>query len=375
MKTLPHSYSRISAALACPLSYQFYLARAARGIEAEILQVGSLVHLFAEKYAERCIAIKQPSDIGSVTALARACYESMRQEYQSRGEAFLGELAYEKALDTLIRPFAETRLFDHEHIAEIESRTAITRDLQVCAWDAPDAWFRARLDRLEFPELDTARIVDYKTGFNPEADPLQMEIYAWLVMLIYPHLTSVTCELDYVRFNVQKFRTFTRDQWPWLHERILGITTRVEAIEDFTPAPGLHCAYCDYRRDCTARAVVPGEVETLDEARQAIEAISLLSRDLDDAKERLRAYCVANGVVEHNGAAWGIHSQGGMGFDDAAEFIDACEGAGIDPKPYLTVNNTKTKSAKARKALAAVSHLLVNRASTVFKGKKIGGDE
>lgn len=375
MKTTPHSYSRIRLALSCPLAYRNYLNRESRGTEEHLAQVGSLVHLFAERYASHCMAANTTSDLASVERIARGCYGAMLAEYSGLRRPFLGELAYIEVLDELIRPFAQNHLFDATNIVEVESFTAVDRSLTPCAWDDEDTWVRARLDLVTFPTADSARVTDYKTGFNPEADPLQMQIYAWLMLAVYQHLKSVECELDYVRFNVQKYQTYTREQFPWLDERIRGILAYVESIEDFPAAPGIHCLHCDYRAGCPAKATIPNTVASLAEAHQAVEAISLLQRDLEDAKAGLRQWCVDNGPVEHNGTVWGVHAQGGMGYDDAKEFAEAALIHNINPYPYLTVNGTKTKTKKAQQELKPLAHLLVNKRSTVFAGKKAGRED
>lgn len=368
----PHSYTRVSLAMKCPAAYRFYLDRTERGIENELLQVGSFVHEFAEAYTKHLIATQQTTDVMAALQIAGWVYDAMRADYAARNAPFLGRAEADAAISKLIIPFVDNHVFDVDRIAEVESLTAVDRELRPCAWDAPDAWFRARFDLLVFPTDTTARITDYKTGFNPEADPLQGQIYSWLLLQIYPQIESVEVELDYVRFNVQKYVTYTRAQWPWLNERIQGLCAYAESLTAFDAAPGLHCLHCDYRAQCTAKANVPGAVTTLADAQQAIEAISLLSRDLDDAKERLRPFCVENGPVEHNGVVWGIHAQGGMGYDDAAEFIAAAEENEIDPKPYLKVDNQKCNSKKAQAALKAIEHLRVNKRSLKFYGKKAG---
>ena len=375
MKKTPHSYSRVKNALTCPAAYRYYLERQPTGVEAVILQEGSLFHAFAERYAKHCMDENQQTDIGTARHIARTAFEDMRAEYVARREHFLGELDFERVVDTLVMPFAESHLFDVANIAEVESLTAVDRSLAIVEWDSPEAWFRARLDLVVFPEPRTGKVIDYKAGFSPEADELQMEFYAWLMLSIYAHLDAVECELDFVRFNVQKSVTFTREQLPWLDEKLRGILDRVDAIEEFAAAPGIHCLHCHYRGVCDAKASLPQGVTTIHEARQTVEAISLLQRDLEDAKANLRAWCVEHGPVEHNSTVWGIHAQGGMGYDDAKAFADAATELGINPFPYLSVNGTKVKTKKAQKKLAPLAHLQVNKRSTVFTGKKAGKED
>lgn len=379
MKTiLPHSYSRIKQALTCPLAFEKYLNREDTGVEAEVLQVGSLFHAFAEAYARHCVEQRVSTDIGVARHIARQVFDEMARDYAARQEHCIGEIVFERTFDGIMFPFVETHIFEVEQIVEIESKTAVDFHLQQCGWDSNLAWFRARFDLLKFPTANTAKLIDYKAGFSPEADTLQFKIYAWLLLALYAQLDSVEVEIDFVRFNVQKSQTYTRAQWSWLDEQIRAICEFVECLKSFDARPGLHCLTCFYRSTCPAKAVIPGAVTSPDEACQAVEAISLLERDLADTKERLRAWCVEHGLVEHNGAAWGMHAQGGMGFDDAGEFIEAAEAHGIDPKPYLTVNNTKCKSKKAQAALKPLENLKVNKRSVKFCGKKAGengGDE
>jgi len=375
---LPHSYSRVKQALTCPLAFEQYLQRAQTGVEAEVLQVGTLFHAFAEGYAKHCVAARTSTDMHIARHIARQAYEALAADYALRQEHFIGELVFERTFDNIIQPFTETHVFEVEQVVEIESKTAVDFHLQPCAWDSNIAWFRGRFDLLLFPTPNTAKLVDYKSGFSPEADTLQFKIYAWLVMALYPQIDEVEVEADFVRFNVQKSQTYTRDQWSWLDEQIRAICEFVECLRTYDARPGLHCLTCFYRGTCPAKADIPGAVTDEEQARQAVEAISLLERDLSDTKERLRAWCVEHGTVEHNGTVWGLHAAGGMGFDDATEFITAAQAHGIDPAPYLTVNNTKCKSKKAQAALKPLESLKVNKRSVRFGGKKAGengGDE
>ena len=110
-----------------------------------------------------------------------------------------------------------------------------------------------RMDRMDRLDGKAVRVVDYKTGVPRDQrfadESLQLSIYAMGVR----QLGYEPKEL--VLINVQdNTAVFTQR----LEKQLDGARSRIEkaaegiAAGKFTPTPGQHCRWCDYRRLCPA---------------------------------------------------------------------------------------------------------------------------
>lgn len=88
-----------------------------------------------------------------------------------------------------------------ERLCEYEM--GITEDLQPCAFNAPDVWFRGIADLLILDrEAGEARIIDYKTGKSSKyADPDQLELMSLCVFKHFPEIRKVKSGLLFVVCN------------------------------------------------------------------------------------------------------------------------------------------------------------------------------
>lgn len=368
---MPYSYSQISQYRMCPARLRFYRQKV-RVPEPEIMQAGALAHEIYEAYFRWCASQNRKTDTSVLTEIARRAYETQRDKYRAERKPYLTEAAFSELVKTLIIPFGETHLVDTDQLAEVEQRVAVTADMRQCDWMANDVFFRGVIDTLYFRD-NTAVVVDYKTGFSVEADDFQMEIYAWLLFALYPHIETVECVFDYTRFNIQRTSAYERDQYEEIDERVREICATIERDRRMDPAPGIHCLTCQYADICEAKVEAPkGSITDHDEAVRAVESISLMERDLKSVKERLRLYCTANGNIEHNGTVWGFHAQGDRKFTDAREFHDTALDVGVDPWPYMSVNTTKAKKLLRDERLAAIAE---PARTLVFAGRKSNDKE
>lgn len=375
-----YSYSRISAYLKCPLSYKFYLQRRKDIPEPEILQTGALAHAVYEAYARHCENLKVETDITAIAEIAKDVYDTTRIKYLKDYRQYLGYEQYQAVLDDLVIPWANRTLFPVRPRG-IEVELCINKAGMETGWFDRDAWFRAKCDLIEFPKSaeDPVEIIDYKTGWSTDPDPLQARIYAWMLFGLLPY-DGVAVTFQFTRSGVEKGYSFDRCEQDRLDAEVRKLIAQIEADTELNPTPGAACQYCQYAGLCTAKAAAPDSIASIEDARETAAALALLDRDMKSAKERLRAWCVGNGPVEHGGTVWGFHAQGGPGFDDAKVFADACEVAGVDPWEYLSVNGTKVKRLRLKNdegfRFPELDAVAVNKRSTVFAGRKAaGGDE
>jgi hypothetical protein len=84
-----------------------------------------------------------------------------------------------------------------------EYEMGVTEDLQPCAFNDPNVWFRGIADLLILDrEAGEARIIDYKTGKSAKyADPDQLELMALCVFKHFPEIKKVRSGLLFVVCN------------------------------------------------------------------------------------------------------------------------------------------------------------------------------
>lgn len=79
-----------------------------------------------------------------------------------------------------------------------EYKMALTRELEPCAFDSPNAWWRGIADVLNI-DGSKARILDYKTGKSSKyADNKQLELLSLATFKYFPQVTHTKCALLFV---------------------------------------------------------------------------------------------------------------------------------------------------------------------------------
>jgi len=359
----PYSYSQIRQHLDCPVAAQRRRA-GDRGDAGPLAAEGRLCHEILEAYGRHCVANSQATDLSALRGIAADCYAVYLDAPD--GMVQVNQQRFEELVRDVIVPFSETRLFDLSTIGDFEMRIALDLRGEPVGFDSEDAWFRGVLDVVHFLPGNRARIEDYKTGFGTDKDPLQLRVYGWLLMAVYPHLEEVDVVFDYVRFNKRVGETLTREDAAAAEAEVRRIIADMEARSEQPYRPGPQCVYCDFATSCAKvpEAVTESMIDDEAEAREVVEQIALLERDLGLQKDRLRAYCTRHGNVVHNGWDYGFHASGGPKFADAERFFHAAKEDGVsNPFDYLSVNNTK--AAKLRKKGEYPEHLAAEAAPDI----------
>jgi hypothetical protein len=189
--TIKWSYSSIKLFEQCPRKY-FHL-RVLKDIvepETEAMLYGTRFHEAAENY------IKDGTPIDPAFVFAKPVLDNLKQ------------IAGEKLC---------------------EYQMGITEDLQPCAFDAENVWFRGIADLLILDkEKGEARVVDYKTGKSAKyADPDQLELMALCIFKHFPEIKKVKGGLAFVVCNAfvkGKYDVADQDvtwvKWVKSHNRI-----------------------------------------------------------------------------------------------------------------------------------------------------------
>lgn len=221
-----------------------------------------------------------------------------------------------------------------------EQTIALTADGQPCAWDSPDAAFRARLDRI-YRENGGALVVvdDWKTSRVIEAPGEQMRRYAYAAACLYPDAEEIVCRLHYVRFRggmrtAEYLAAQVREEVPAELAAIAEEIERRTREDDWTPRVGGHClTRCSYRHICPAFA---GEVkplpivETEEQAREAAGQLLVLEGQRATLQKSLQAYARRNGPIDLGDELLGYHRVEKVSVDDARTAAKVLQAKGVD---------------------------------------------
>lgn len=206
------SFSSLLSYEECP--FRFYLkATGAERPEREPVR-GELVHTMAEQYV--------------------------------RGE--LDKLP--KELRRFAKEFEEERELYQQGKLIVEDPWAFDRDLRPCAWGAPEAWLRMKLDQLVLLDDKALRVVDLKTGkrYGNELKHVQQgQLYMIGAFLKYPDAALAEVVFRYLDEGKSSKRVYTRRDMEKFLPKWLA---RAKAMTDdtiFKAKPNrITCRFCDY---------------------------------------------------------------------------------------------------------------------------------
>lgn len=105
------------------------------------------------------------------------------------------------------------RVLHEEGKVELEGEWGMSEAWEISPWTG--AWLRLKLDALVHVGDDEAIVIDYKSGRkngNEVKHAQQLQLYALVTFLRYPHLEVVDAQLWYVDVNEVTSQTFTRAQ-------------------------------------------------------------------------------------------------------------------------------------------------------------------
>ena len=206
-KPLAHSYSALKQYENCPK--QYHMQRITKEIKpsfGEASIYGNRVHEQLELRLKDGTALPEES----------AKYEELVQAFAS----LPGELVAEQEF-------------------------CLNKELSSTGWWDTDAWLRAKLDILIVNGAD-ALVADWKTGKH-RPDFFQMELFAILVMKLYPDVQSVKCSLVWLKDMKIDTELYTRDDAPKLWQKFMAKVTRIEnslAKNQWPAKPSGLCPWC-----------------------------------------------------------------------------------------------------------------------------------
>jgi hypothetical protein len=134
-----------------------------------------------------------------------------------------------------------------------EHKMALTRTLEPCDFDSPDAWWRGIAD-LIIINGETARIIDYKTGKSARfADPKQLELLSLATFVHFPKVKYTKCALLFVVSNEFVKSNYTYEQRDKLWDKWRNETKLLEEsfrLGAWNPRPNFTCRKWCPIKDC-----------------------------------------------------------------------------------------------------------------------------
>lgn len=187
MSIAPWSFSRIKAFEQCPKKfYHLKIAKNYREPETEAMHYGTVVHEAAEKYIRD-------------------------------GEPLPKQFEYMEPTLRVLLSMKGEKLCEYE--------MGLTENLQPCAFDAEDVWFRGIADLIIINrENKVAKVLDYKTGKSAKyADKGQLELMALATFKHFPEIEVVRAGLLFVVANKfvtdEYYKTEEQKLWrKWLFD-------------------------------------------------------------------------------------------------------------------------------------------------------------
>lgn len=264
-----------------------------------------------------------------------------------------------------------------------------------CSYDDPEAIARGRADiMLISDDTTTAIVYDHKTQPHvEEADTFQMGFYAWVISRVYPFLNEIQTVLHFARYGKYS------EPYVWRPQDLLQIEdmflTRASIIEgkqSWEATPHKNCQYCPLLATCPAMqefitvdenggfAVRGDNLAILGDAHKAAKIaglINVIENVLKSAKGELREFVKKVGPVAIPGRIYEFRAEEGINWDKVnkirGEVFDVFDKYGVDPKQYMSFNQTASKHIWMSENEALVKDLaevFPRKVSTTFEGYK-----
>jgi hypothetical protein len=140
------------------------------------------------------------------------------------------------------------RALHSDGLVELEGSWGHGEDWEIAEWSA--AWLRLKLDVLVHASPTQAIVIDYKSGKkfgNEVKHAQQLQLYALVTFLRYPHLEQLDAELWYLDVNETTRQTFTRAQALMFKRTWDRRGTAVTMCTDWPANPNKYsCQWCLY---------------------------------------------------------------------------------------------------------------------------------
>lgn len=253
------SFTQITAFAKCPLQYKYAHILHVPVFGRYQMSFGKSMHNALQRFMEHIlpgkivpqaslfevpVAPKEPPTINELLKMLDECWidewypdEQTKQEYRERGKEAM-------------RAFHAKLLAEKPQPAYLEKGFTLKIG-EVCV--------KGRIDRIDTFE-DGVEIIDYKTGEAKDEklswdDRRQLVLYAMAVEQCFPQPIKVK-KLTYYYLESGTSVSFEPDEddKDRLANDILDFMAKIQQ-SDFSPTPGYHCRWCDFKDICEHAAV------------------------------------------------------------------------------------------------------------------------
>lgn len=379
MGRLALSHSSIQTFEACPLRFKAEKVDKIKAQPSIPMALGSLVHEVTDVYFKHLVKTGQQSDFAWIEAEAQRAWKARAGEYLA-----LPEILYEDYMG-LVYAIREGCSINPRDVVASEQDLAFNERWEKVPWMSKEAFFRAKIDRLELrPDL-TARVWDLKTGrkIEKDANTPQTRIYAFLVTLILPEAQKIVADLYFPRKQATYSFEFEVAGLGAVKDWIMRTSDRVEearAKGDWPARIGPGCRDCPIFGDCPARkatrAALVRPPQDSGEAEALVERLVVMEREREEIREVLKHYVDTNGAVEAAGMLVDYVVSHKLSWPTEELYVMLQE-AGLNPLRFLK-GDSKLLAREVRKneALKAkIDAITKDKPSTTFKLLVAGDDD
>jgi len=172
-----------------------------------------------------------------------------------------------------------------------EVKQAYTPAWNSTSWFNKNTMFRGIIDVYSIIG-STAYVVDWKTSSAVTSDPLQTEIYAFMLFNDHPELTTVMTTIEYLKLGVSIENMYSREDVAHLKGWLKSLSEEIfEKTEDpkyeWKATPNEFCGWCHLQNECPMYRKVHEEM--------VVNSPNMLISELSD--KELYAYSVIAGKL------------------------------------------------------------------------------
>lgn len=366
-----HSYSRLQTYTRCPLAYRLQYINKVGQDDSQAMEIGAAAHEFFDQWVKR-LPLGETALVNPVEKLAAECFQK-----ESRNQD--GFKDYLEMCQTFAKEYKPDPNYP---IVETEGQYAFDRQWKKCDWFSKEAMFRAKIDRIESPNLNEEhqvkkiRITDYKTGYAGNMDSFQLDVYALVASLLYPSLEQVEVQFFYTKSGFKQVKLLEVKDMDITKVQIEALMARIEGDQKWKAKPGSACLNCSVAHSCKEKTT--GLVSIVDQgtAEMLGREIAVLDAQSKAKKKSLKVWCQQQGPVDGGGLIWNNYPTESLNVE-IAPLLSLCVEHSIDPAIILNPDSTALKKIFKKNPVfaEAIGPYMAVDVTTRFYGKKGESDE
>lgn len=302
------SYSKINCLSTCKKQYKYsYIDKLPR-VQSPGAMVGSYCHTVLEHFVNHY----NRSETFSKYACMTKAFQEAQVPFDIRDE-----------VKEIVLKWMEYKTLDFPSLYGTEVKIIVDNNLKGkvvndIEWqEKREFFFRCIIDRLHFCDGNVF-IHDYKTNRIPQADFLQLFLYAWAIWKTFP-INQATCTFEFIRFwKTEDQKTITLIHLMEAEKDLIEIAKTLQSLNVFQATLGDHCQWCPYLNLCEeAKQLKFDAIDPIELGNY----VTITEAKLKQAKAKLKNYIEYNGPVDMGDQTqWTIETGESEVFDDPEKF-------------------------------------------------------